>query len=130
MSHLKVTVCDWPGCDEHNMYVKSVDWFMLELPKFGTKLTWDLCLEHRRIAEMFLARAKYLEGPEAPMSDNCVFLSKNGWQLCYKNIVPATTWQNRGAAAAQLDLLEREIDILLPSGTIKHGTDGRNRFSI
>ena len=51
---------------------------------------------------------------------NEVFNLKGNWRLCFNGIVPMITWRDKGAAQAQLSLLNSGYSVLQKDGTITH----------
>ena len=50
---------------------------------------------------------------------NQTFLLRDTWHLIFQGVVPKVEWQERGAAEAQLSLLESGHSVLTPTGGIK-----------
>lgn len=51
---------------------------------------------------------------------NSVFRLRAAWKLIWNGVVPATCWQDRSGAEAQLDLLRTGYTVLCEDSTLRH----------
>lgn len=64
------------------------------------------------------------EVTELPSQESSyVFYLKDAWRVFFNGIVPDTTWNCKGAAEAQLDLLKSGYSVMQENGVIKHRCD-------